>query len=177
MKKRKNIFMVILAFGIVFLPMALPASAQAAKQQNTIIHAKKVPITMTSQTATPGKKATVKILVGRSQGICAMDLYVDYNDKKLTYLSGKQGSRLGSSAMALIGEPNGENRVSFSYVDMGTGIKRKITVLEITFRVKKKAKGRAKCKLSVGSFADFEAEPVAYKITQGGVKIKKQKKK
>lgn len=173
MKKIQTISIFILAFCIAFSSAALPISATAAKKQNRTIQTKKVPITLTSQTAAPGEKVTVKILVGSSQGICAMDLYVDYDAKKLTYLSSRQGSRFSSSAMTLIGEPNGENRVSFSYVDAGTGIKKKMTVLEITFRVKKKAKGRAKCKLSVGAFADSEAESVAYKVRQGAVKIKK----
>ena len=167
----------ILILCIGFSVMFLPVSVQAAKQQNNQGTQPEIPVSIRTKNAVPGKKVTVKVAVGESTGICAMDLYVDYDAKKLTYVSCQKGKNLNSSAMTIVGEPQENSRISFSYADLGTGIQKKTTVMKITFKVKKKAKGKAKLKLSVGAFADSQSNSLEYKIVNGAVKVKKSKGK
>ena len=156
--------MLLFLLSVAVLPGSCIQAAQASHP---------VSISMKAKPAESGNKVTVKVMVGKSEGICAMDLSVAYPSGKLRYLSCRKGKKLSKTALTAIGAAGQDSAVSFSYVDLGKGIQKKQSVMEITFQARKRAKGKAKLKLSVGAFTDREGNQLDYKIKDRAIKIKK----
>ncbi len=160
-----------------FLPADLIHYEKAENLDVTVAIAERtdpVPISLKAKSVKSGDKVTVKVFVGESGGIYAMDLSVAYPAEKLSYLfcQGKNLGKASSTSTKTVQSMNWGSWVSFSYEDFGNGIRKKQAVMEITFQVKENAKGKAKLKLSVGNFADSRGNQLNYRVKNKVIKIK-----